>query len=69
MLNAGDQLPEFTALNQEGRTVQSSDFLGHKTVVFFYPQANTPTCTAEACNLNDHLAELQKEAEELPHEI
>ena len=60
MLNAGDQLPEFTALNQEGRTVQSSDFLGHKTVVFFYPQANTPTCTAEACNLNDHLAELQK---------
>lgn len=59
MLNVGDHLPEFTAVNQDGETVSSLDFRGHKTVLFFYPQANTPTCTVEACNLNDHFAELQ----------
>ena len=59
MLNVGDHLPEFTAVNQEGETVSSLDFRGYKSVLFFYPQANTPTCTVEACNLNDHLDELQ----------
>lgn len=58
MLNVGDQLPEFTAVSQEGETVSSLDFRGYKSVLFFYPQANTPTCTVEACNLNDHLDEL-----------
>lgn len=58
MLNVGDHLPEFTAVNQEGETVSSLDFRGYKSVLFFYPQANTPTCTVEACNLNDHLDEL-----------
>ncbi len=60
MLNVGDHLPEFTAVSQEGKTVSSLAFRGHKTVVFFYPQANTPTCTVEACDLNDHLDELQR---------
>lgn len=59
MLNVGDHLPEFTAVNQEGETVSSLDFRGYKSVLFFYPQANTPTCTVEACNLNDHLDDLQ----------
>lgn len=59
MLNVGDHLPEFTAVNQEGETVSSLDFRGYKSVLFFYPQANTPTCTVEACNLNDHIDELQ----------
>lgn len=59
MLKVGDHLPEFTAVNQEGETVSSLDFRGYKSVLFFYPQANTPTCTVEACNLNDHLDELQ----------
>lgn len=59
MLNVGDHLPEFTAVNQEDETVSSLDFRGYKSVLFFYPQANTPTCTVEACNLNDHLDELQ----------
>lgn len=60
MLKAGDKLPTFSGLNQEGETVKSSDFKGKKLVVFFYPQANTPTCTVEACNLSDNYTELEK---------
>ena len=60
MLKAGDKIPTFSGLNQEGETVKSSDFKGKKLVVFFYPQANTPTCTVEACNLSDNYSELEK---------
>lgn len=60
MLKAGDKLPTFSGLNQDGETVKSSDFKGKKLVVFFYPQANTPTCTVEACNLSDNYSELEK---------
>lgn len=65
MLKAGDQLPVFESVNQDGETVKSQDFLGKKLVVFFYPKANTPGCTAEACDLNDHLSILKKEGYEL----
>ena len=58
-LKVGDQVPEFTAVDQDGKAVAASDFKGKKWVVFFYPKANTPGCTAEACDLRDHYAELQ----------
>lgn len=58
-LQAGDPAPQFTVKDQDGNTVSASDFKGKKWVVFFYPRANTPGCTAEACNLRDHYAELQ----------
>ena len=60
-LKVGDSVPDFTAHDQDGNTVSASDFKGKKWVVFFYPKANTPGCTAEACNLRDHYAELQAE--------
>ena len=60
MLKVGDKLPEFEGLNQDGETVTSSKLIGKKLVVFFYPQANTPTCTVEACNLSDNYAKLEK---------
>lgn len=60
MLKVGDKLPAFSGLNQDGETVKSSDFKDEKLVVFFYPQANTPTCTVEACNLSDNYSELEK---------
>lgn len=58
-LKTGDKVPEFTALDQDGNSVSLSDYKGKKLVVFFYPKANTPGCTAEACNLRDHYRELQ----------
>ena len=58
-LKAGDNVPEFTATDQDGNSVSLSDYKGKKLVVFFYPKANTPGCTAEACNLRDHYKELQ----------
>ena len=53
-LKPGDKAPEFEALNQKGETVRSSDFKGKKVLLFFYPKASTPGCTAEACNLRDN---------------
>ena len=60
MLKEGDQLPEFELKNQDGNIIKSTEFLGKKLVIFFYPKASTPTCTVEACNLNDHISTLKK---------
>ena len=59
MLKVGDQLPEFVSVNQDGESVNSQDLLGKKLVIFFYPKANTPGCTAEACDLRDNFARFQ----------
>ncbi|MEN8789165.1 MAG: thioredoxin-dependent thiol peroxidase [Flavobacteriaceae bacterium] len=64
-LKEGDKAPNFTARDQDGNTVQLSDYKGKKLIVFFYPKASTPGCTAEACNLRDHYTELQKAGYEL----
>jgi peroxiredoxin Q/BCP len=64
-LQAGDKVPDFTALDQDGNPISTSDFKGKKWIVFFYPKANTPGCTAEACNLRDHYAELQAQGYEI----
>ena len=58
-LQVGDKVPNFTSYDQNGNTVELSDFKGKKLVVFFYPAASTPTCTVEACNLRDHYKELK----------
>jgi peroxiredoxin Q/BCP len=58
-LKKGDQVPDFTAADEQGNPVHLSDYRGQKLVVFFYPRANTPGCTEEACNLRDHYAALQ----------
>jgi peroxiredoxin Q/BCP len=57
-LKPGGQAPNFTAKDERGNTISLSDYNGKKLIVFFYPAANTPTCTVEACNLRDHYAEL-----------
>ncbi len=64
-LKAGDKVPEFTSKDQDGNQVSLSDYKGKKLIVFFYPRANTPGCTAEACNLRDNYAELQAQGYEL----
>lgn len=64
-LQAGDKAPDFKVNDQDGNTISSKNYEGKKWVVFFYPRANTPGCTAEACNLRDNFKELQKEGFEL----
>ncbi len=59
-LKVGDKVPSFTVNDQDGNAISLSDFTGKKLVVFFYPKASTPGCTAEACDLRDHYAELQE---------
>ncbi|MCA0153188.1 thioredoxin-dependent thiol peroxidase [Winogradskyella vincentii] len=53
-LKIGDKAPSFTAKDEQGNTISLADYQGKKLVVFFYPKASTPGCTAEACNLNDN---------------
>ena len=51
-------MPCFEVADQNGNLVKSSDLLGRKTIVYFYPKDNTPGCTAEACNLRGNYAAL-----------
>ncbi|MDO5615398.1 MAG: thioredoxin-dependent thiol peroxidase [Cruoricaptor ignavus] len=60
MLKVNETLPVFESLNQDGEVVKSSDFQGKKLVIFFFPKANTPGCTAEACSISDSFSELKK---------
>lgn len=65
MLKVGDKVPNFTAKDQDGNTISAEDYSGKKLIVFFYPAADTPSCTAEACNLRDNYSELKKQGFEL----
>lgn len=58
-LKAGDAAPIFSALDEKGNTISLEDYTGKKLVIFFYPKASTPGCTAEACNLNDNFERFQ----------
>ncbi|GAK91624.1 thiol peroxidase [Nonlabens ulvanivorans] len=64
-LKAGDKAPDFSVLNQDGNTVSLSDFNGKKLVLFFYPKASTPGCTAEACNLRDNVLRFRESGYEI----
>ena len=57
-LNVGDLAPEINAMDQDGNAIRLNDFKGSKLILFFYPKANTPGCTAEACSLRDHYTDL-----------
>ena len=53
-LKIGDQAPQFSGVDQDGKSHQLADYIGKKLVVFFYPKASTPGCTTEACDLRDN---------------
>lgn len=53
-LKKGDKAPEFSGFDQDNKFRQLEDYAGKKLVVFFYPKADTPGCTAEACDLRDN---------------
>jgi|TARA_A200000159_G_C7275557_1_gene319205 peroxiredoxin Q/BCP len=64
-LNTGSVVPSFETQDQDENRVTNKDLIGKKSIVFFYPRANTPGCTAEACNLRDHYKTLQDKGYQL----
>ncbi|HEV7167262.1 MAG TPA: thioredoxin-dependent thiol peroxidase [Micrococcaceae bacterium] len=58
-LSIGDQAPDFTLPDADGKNVSLSAFLGRNVVVYFYPAASTPGCTTEACDFRDNLNSLK----------
>ena len=60
MMNIGDKAPEILGINEKGEEIRLSDYKGQKVVLYFYPKDSTPGCTAQACNLRDHYAELRQ---------
>lgn len=64
-IKVNDRLPVFSGVNQEGEIVNSQEFLGKKLIIFFFPKANTPGCTAEACNLSENYEVLKNQGYEI----
>src|ERR1700753_2537259 len=56
-LNPGDPAPDFTLPDQNGDPVTLSAYQGHHVVLYFYPKADTPGCTTQACGVRDHRAD------------
>lgn len=58
-MEIGDKIPELLGTDQNGNEIRSSDYRGRKIILYSYPKANTSGCTAEACSLQQHKAELE----------
>jgi peroxiredoxin Q/BCP len=57
-LQVGDKAPTFTLVDQSGEKVKLADFKGRKVLMYFYPKADTPGCTTQACGLRDVLGDI-----------
>ena len=57
MVEQGEQAPDFTLPDQDGNDVTLSDLRGQTVVLYFYPKADTPGCTTQACGLRDSIAD------------
>ncbi len=64
-LQTGDKAPDFSVEDQDGNLHTLKDYAGKKLVIFFYPKASTPGCTAQACNLRDNYKALQAQGYEV----
>ncbi len=64
-LEIGAKAPAISAKNQAGETINLSDYLGKKVILYFYPKDNTPGCTTEACNFRDNYQSLLKDGFEV----
>ena len=60
MMNIGENAPNFTLQDKDGKTVSLSDFKGRKVVVYFYPKDNTPGCSRQAVGFAENYNEFQK---------
>jgi peroxiredoxin Q/BCP len=59
-LKEGSKAPIFEGIDQDGKIIKLTDYIGKKVILYFYPKDNTPGCTAEACNLRDNYDSLIK---------
>ena len=57
MLEPGDTAPDFTLPDQHGNQVSLAGLRGKSVVLYFYPKADTPGCTTQACGVRDHNAD------------
>lgn len=57
-MQVGDKIPDIFGVDQDGKEIKASDYRGRKIILYTYPKANTPGCTAEACSLQAHKEEL-----------
>ena len=57
--NVGDKAPDFEGLDQDGNIHKLNDYIGKKLVIFFFPKASTPGCTAQAKNLSENYQEFE----------
>ena len=64
-LQPGDKAPDFSGVDQNGKSVSFKDYKGKKLVLYFYPKDDTPGCTAQACSLRDEYAALKKKGIEI----
>lgn len=60
MLEAGQQAPDFTLPDQNGKQLTLSELRGETVVLYFYPKADTPGCTIQACGVRDRAADYEK---------
>jgi peroxiredoxin Q/BCP len=60
MIQPGETAPDFELPDQDGNPVRLSDLRGGKVVLYFYPKADTPGCTTQACGVRDHLPDYTK---------
>ena len=58
MLKVGDNIPNINVTTHKGETINLTNLKGKKVILFFYPRANTPGCTAEACNISENYENL-----------
>src|ERR671926_2005021 len=59
MIETGQQAPDFTLPDQDGNDVTLSELRGRPVVLYFYPKADTPGCTTQACGVRDHAADYE----------
>ncbi len=60
MIERGDEAPDFELPDQDGNPVRLSRLRGQPAVVYFYPKADTPGCTTQACGVRDHRADYER---------
>jgi thioredoxin-dependent peroxiredoxin len=60
MIEPGDQAPDFTLSDQGGNPVTLSELRGKTVVLYFYPKADTPGCTTQACGVRDHRTDYEQ---------